>query len=91
MKTKKRQKSNQLLHENRIKETTEMLIESKLKEFDVRPIYERNPDFASASCGAKVLQSGGDIYVKNTFFGKSSYANLDRFYHTISEFVKIVL
>ena len=74
----KRQKSTQLLHENRIKETTQMLIESKLKNFDIRPVYERNPDFASDSCGAKVLQSSGDIYVKNSFFGKSTHANLDR-------------
>ena len=58
-----------------------MLIESKLKNFDIRPVYERNPDFASDSCGAKVIQSGGDIYVKNYFFGKSTHANLDRVLH----------
>ena len=55
-----------------------MLIETKLKSFDVRPIYERNPDFASESCGAQVLQSGGDIYVKSSFFGKITHANLDK-------------
>ena len=53
----KRQKSSQVVHENRIKETTQMIIDNKIQEIDLRPIYNRHPDYLSEACGAKVVES----------------------------------
>ena len=72
----KRQKSSQLLAENRLKETTEMIVAEHIAGLDMRPVYQRHPDFTSDACGARIIASNGGIDGPGAIFGRVSLSHL---------------